>query len=91
MRWPEAIADQAELADQINRLRWWIDKDDNQEMLERVRKTLRWYNQTDFKGRYKTNAIVFYEIAKEILIQSIYDKSKGKRQSRTNRNLVGRA
>ena len=91
MRLPEAISNEEELDAYLRKLRWFINQEGEYEwLLARVERFLRWYQRTEFKGRYKTNETLFYERARVILIRSIYDKSKSKRKPDSNRNLLGR-
>lgn len=75
-----------------------------EDKIKTVRNWIEWYNKTDFPGRFRTNQVVFVERLLPILVQRLalmgnkraYFKSKNyvngkrKRQTGTNRNLVGR-
>lgn len=80
-KFPDAIDDNAGLDNQVQRLKGWISANmcsNLEATLSRIERVLNWYERTEFRGRFKTNVIVFYERAKVLLIKAIYDKSKGK-------------
>lgn len=84
MKLPEVIISEEEFDLHVQRLKDWIGANfccECEQVLRKVDAHLRWYERTEFKGRYKTHITRFHERAKVILTKSIYDKSQSRRAS----------